>query len=160
MGTIKRHFEDKAIYFVTTVTNDRTNIFVSEKAVNLLLLTIEYFKITLDYKVYAYCLLPEHLHILIHPIGKYNLSYIMQMIKGDLARRFNRMNNIIGPVWQKRFYDEGIRSETMLLNKMEYIHNNPVKHKLVMDLNHYPHSSYHHYYKKNCSVLHIDKLEF
>ena len=118
MGNIRRYFEPGIAYFVTTITFDRKPIFTVEKTIDLLLLTIEYFKLTLDYKIFAFCILPEHIHLIIQPFGKYNLSYIMKMIKGNFSRRFNKASDLIGPIWQKRFYDKGIRNEAMLIEKM------------------------------------------
>ncbi len=158
MTNIRRHFEPGAIYFVTVVSHKRIPILSLEKSINLLLLTIEYFKIPLDYKILAYCIIPEHFHLLIQPFGKYNLSYLMQMLKGSFARRLNKISNSTGHVWQKRFFDTGIRNETMLFQKMEYIHNNPLKHGLTTDLNQYMYSSYQHYFNKKNSILTIDNL--
>ena len=113
MGRMRRHFEKGYSYFVTTVAQERRSIFTDEKMCKLLLISIEYFKLILDYKIYAYCIMPDHLHLILHPCGKYELSYIMQMIKGSFARKFNKMSNLTGHVWQKRFYDEAIRDEIM-----------------------------------------------
>ena len=120
MGNIKRYFEENYVYFVTTVIHENCPIFADDKTCRILLVTIEYFKLILDYKLYAYCIMPDHVHLLLHPIGKHNLSYIMQMIKGSFSRKFNKTKNITGQIWQKRFYDEGIRDQKMLLQKMEF----------------------------------------
>jgi REP element-mobilizing transposase RayT len=79
MGNIKRYFEAEKSYFVTAVTQERRSIFADEKICRILLITIEYFKLILDYKIYAYCIMPNHLHLILHPCGKYELSYIMQL---------------------------------------------------------------------------------
>ena len=125
----------------------------------LLLVTVEYFKLILDYKIYAYCIMPDHLHLILHPVGKHNLSYIMQMIKGSFARKFNKINNLNGQVWQKRFYDEGIRDVNMLMQKMEYTHNNPIRENLAHSAEDYPYSSYHYYFGSNMNILNIDRLD-
>ena len=65
----------------------------------------------------------------------------MKMIKGNFARKYNKMNLREGKVWQKAFYDEGIRNMDMLLQKIEYIHNNPVRAKIVTSPEEYPFSS-------------------
>jgi putative transposase len=160
MGNIKRHFETGYSYFVTTVTHERHPIFAEDKICRVLLITVEYFKLILDYKVYAYCIMPDHLHLIIHPIGKYDLSYIMQMIKGSFARKFNKMNNFNGQVWQKRFYDEGIRDTSMLMQKIEYIHNNPIRKNFVILAKDYPYSSYHHYFGNNENMIGIDEIDY
>ena len=156
MGNIKRYFEDNFAYFVTTVTYERKPIFMCEKAIDLLLMTIEYFKLTLDYKIFAFCILPEHIHLVIQPSGVHDLSFIMKMIKGEFSRRFNKLIGTSGHIWQKRFYDEGIRNENMLREKINYIHFNPVKHNIVSTLDAFQHSSFQYYFNDNLSLLKID----
>jgi len=159
MGNIRRCFEPGAAYFITNVTYKRKALFTEEKAINLLLLTIEYLKLSLDYRIFAFCILPEHIHFIIQPFGKYSLSYIMQLVKGNFSRRFNKMYDSGGHIWQKRFYDEGIRGEGMLISKIEYIHNNPLKHGIVTDVDKFEYSSYHHYFNGKICLLKIDPLD-
>lgn len=160
MSNLRRHYEEGLVYFVTTVAHKREPIFTNEKSCKIVLLTIEYFKLLFDYKVFAYCLMPDHVHLLIQPFGEYNLSYIMKMIKGSFARKINKYKNSTGPIWQKRFYDEGIRDAAMLTQKIEYIHNNPIRKKLISSLEEYPYSSYHWYFGNNKNILEIDQLTY
>ena len=162
MSNIKRYYVENAAYFLTTVTKDRLEIFENPKYCKILLVTIEYFKLILDYRLYGFCIMPEHLHLIIHPFGKYSFSYIMQMIKGSFARKLNKANNGMGHIWQKRFYDECILNNIDLINKLEYMHNNPVRAKLVSSPEEYPHSSYTHYVKTAYpfdNLIEIDKPE-
>ncbi|MFA5390891.1 MAG: transposase [Candidatus Omnitrophota bacterium] len=85
MGIFKRYFEENAAYFVTTATKDRAPLFRNRKLCRILLITIEYHKTVFDYKIYGYCLMPDHLHAILHPKGNFNLSFIMKMIKGSFA---------------------------------------------------------------------------
>ena len=159
MPNIKRYYVENAAYFLTTVTKDRLEIFTDQKYCKILLVTIEYFKLILDYKLYGFCIMPEHLHLIIHPFGKHNISYIMQMIKGSFSRKINKINNKEGNIWQRRFYDECILNNTELINKLEYMHNNPVKANLVTAPEEYYYSSYNHYVKTNYlpnSIIEID----
>ena len=70
-------------------------------------------------------------------------------------------NNHKNPVWQKRFYDEVIRDERDFNNKLNYIHNNPVKTKLVETAKDYKFSSYYQYYgkKRETVQMTISKME-
>jgi len=159
MGNIRRYFETGYLYFITTVVQDRQPIFTDEKMCKILLISIEYFKLILDYKVYAYCIMPDHLHLILHPIGKYDLSYIMQMIKGSFARKVNKMNASTGKLWQKRYYEEVIRNESILISKIEYIHANPLRKGLVNFMEEYKYSSYQSYFNNKCGVLIIDQMQ-
>lgn len=158
MGNIKRHFETGYLYFVTTVVQERRPIFLNDKLCKIFLVSLEYFKLILDYKIYAYCIMPDHIHLLLQPCGKYELSYIMQMIKGSFARKVNKMKASTGKLWQKRYYDEIIRNDTMLIRKIEYIHNNPLRKGLANSLEEYRYSSYQFYFNNKCDIITIDKL--
>lgn len=159
MAKIKRYFEYGYPYLVTTITNNREPIFSNEQNSKILLVAIEFFRLTLNYKIFAYCLMPDHLHIILQPVGEYDLSYIMRMIKGNFARKFNLMHDKQGKVWQERFYDTGIRSAGMLLQKIEYIHNNPIRAGMVLRPDQYPFSSYAHYSSiYYCGIPGIDQF--
>lgn len=82
------------------------------------------------------------------------------MLKGSFARKLNKINYKEGKIWQKGFYDECILNSYELLNKLEYIHNNPVKTNLVSSPEEYPYSSYMYYFKTNYMpnpIIEIDK---
>ncbi len=160
MGNIKRHYETNAVYFLTTNTENDVAVFGNPKNCKILLVTLEYFKLVLDYHLYGFCIMPNHLHIIIHPIGIYNFSYIMKMIKGSFARKLNKNNGKTGKIWQKGFYDEYIRNELHLLRVLEYIHDNPLKAGLVTAPEKYPFSSYNHYFQTTYQpnqIIEIDK---
>ena len=160
MGNIKRFYEKNAAYFLTTVTEDRIKIFNEPKNCKILLVTIEYFKLLLDYRLYGFCVMPDHLHLIIHPLGKYDFSYIMKMIKGSFSRKTNKISAKEGKIWQKGFYDEMITDSLRLIQKLEYLHNNPVKAGLVSSPEEYPYSSYNHYLKTDYPanpMIEIDK---
>lgn len=162
MGNIKRFYEENAVYFLTTVTKNRVRIFDDPKNCKILLVTIEYFKLILDYKLYGFCIMPDHLHLIIHPLGKYSVSYIMKMLKGSLSSKVNKINNTEGKIWQKGFYDECLFSSYELVKKLEYIHNNPVKANYVSSAEEYPYSSYNHYFKTSYypyPIIEVDKLD-
>ncbi len=160
MGRLKRYFEDGYPYLITTVVCKRRPIFTNEKYSRILLVAIEFFRLSLDYKLFAHCIMPDHLHLILQASGVYNISYIMKMIKGNFARKYNRILSIQGKVWQDRFYDEGLRSREALLQKIEYIHNNPVRTGLTTIPGKYPFSSYNHYFNNNYSgIPEIDSFE-
>ncbi len=61
-------------------------------------------------------------------------------------------------IWQKSFYDFQIYSDKKLEQKLNYIHNNPLKAGLIKDLKDYPWSSYQNYYLNNNKLIKIDYL--
>ncbi|MBN1794261.1 MAG: transposase [Candidatus Omnitrophica bacterium] len=162
MSTIKRYCVKNAAYFLTTNTKGRIEIFREPKNCDLLLITIEYFKRVLDCKVYGFCVMPDHCHLAIHPFGRYTFSYIMKMIKGSFARRLNKSRDTQGTIWQRKFYEVCILTNFDLINRLEYMHNNPVKAGLVKTPEQYPYSSYNHYIKNDYAqnpIISIDVPE-
>jgi putative transposase len=160
MGNIKRFYETNAAYFLTTNTENKAAIFGDSRNCKILLVTLEYFKLVLDYRLYGFCIMPDHLHLVIHPVGIYNFSYIMKMIKGSFTRRLNKVDGKIGKIWQKGFYDECIRDSLHLLRVLEYMHNNPLKAGLVHEPEQYLYSSYNHYFQAAYQpnyIIEIDK---
>jgi len=155
MGNIRRYFEKNLVYFVTTATKDRHPILNDSKLCRILLVTIEYYKTIFDYSVLAYCLMPDHIHLILQPRGSFELSFIMKMIKGSFSRTVNKLNGKEGSLWQRRYYDEIIRNEDQLSKQIEYIHYNPIKAGLESHPGKFPHSSFTQYNgkKSNGDVL-------
>ena len=61
-------------------------------------------------------------------------------------------------LWQSRNWIENIYSEKFLAQKLNYIHNNPVRAKMVKEAKDYPYSSFQNYYQDNDSLIKIDKI--
>ena len=160
MSKIKRYFEEGYPYFITTATHKREAIFTDEQTCKILLVALEFFKLTLNYKIFAYCLMPDHIHLILQTMGRYNFSYVMRMIKGNFSRKFNAMHLQQGAVWQEGFYDTGLRNINILLQKIEYIHDNPVRAGIVISPDRYPFSSYTFYHgEAYWGVPEIDTFE-
>ena len=156
---LKRYFEDGVAYFVTAVTKDRRALFLDPKLCRILLVTIEYHKTLFDYKVFAYCVMPDHFHWIVQPSQRFNLSFIMQMIKGSFSRKINKLNRGQGHLWQKRYYDKGIRNEHQLAQQITYVHQNPVRAGLVLREADYLHSSYHQYHGGGADYRNVLEVE-
>jgi len=162
MGNMQRFFERNHVYFLTTKTEGGIPIFNTERNCKIILAAIEFFKLILDYKVYAFCIMPNHIHIVIHPYGQYNPAYIMRMLKGNFSRKYNKIYKRQGKTWKRRYYDKVIRNDKMLIRVIEYIHNNPVRAKMVYSPDEYKYSSYNFYagIENNLNpILEIDRYE-
>jgi len=160
---MRRYPEPDVPYFITTVTKDRTPLFQNPRLCRILLVTIEYYKTLFDYVVYGYCLMPDHLHLLLIPQGSFTISFIMKMIKGSFAGKVNKLQGTSGPLWQPRFYDEMVRSEQQLLNQLEYMHQNPVKAELVSSAGEHLFSSFHQYHglpNPEGRILEVERFGF
>ncbi|MGE5416034.1 MAG: REP-associated tyrosine transposase [Acidobacteriota bacterium] len=145
MGELGRYVEPRASYYVTSITTDSKKIFASEKACKLLIVTMQFYKYYLDYRIYGFVVMPDHFHAIIEPGPEYNITAIMNKIKGNFGNKYNRLAGRSGTVWQSKFYGEGIRNQMEMRRKIDYIHNNPVRAGLTDTPAAYEYSSYRYY---------------
>jgi len=103
-----------------------------------------------QYSIYAYCLMDNHFHLLINE-GNDEISRIMKRINISYVYYFNKKYDRVGHLFQDRFKSEAIENDKYLLAAVRYIHNNPIKAKLVSNLSEYRWSSYNDYISKKFS---------
>ena len=75
--------------------------------------------------------MPDHVHLLIRPIGQYTMPRILQGIKGASARRINERRGNAGPFWQDESWNRIVRDAGEFEEKLVYMANNPAKAGLV-----------------------------
>lgn len=97
-------------------------------------------------ELYAYVVMPDHLHLLIKPTGA-DIAQAMKLVKGRSSRRINQ-----GSSWQKGYFDFTILKEEQFEEKFNYIHGNPVRRRLVEQAEDYPWSSARDY-KEKCGEV-------
>ncbi len=152
---LKHFFQKEGVYFVTSVTYLRRKIFLEPINARFLLATISYHRFILEFKLFGYVIMPEHFHIIIAPSEKYSLSKIMNFIKGNFARKYNQIYKKTDHVWQRRYYETVLKDKKELINRINYIHNNPVRQKLVIDVKDYEFSSYRQYFGETREKMQI-----
>ena len=126
------------IFSVILCTQDRRPIFQNEKWAKTLLSCLNTGPIARESDRYAWCLMPDHLHVLISP-REGDLVDILARWKsytGHLLRK----NALKETCWQRGFYDHALRNEEDIKVVAEYIVNNPVRRGLVEDWRQYPYS--------------------
>jgi putative transposase len=121
-------------YFVSTQTEGRKPFFRHERWVRLMLSTVNHYDGT-GYKLHAFVIMPDHLHLLITPVESAEKS--MQLIKGGFSFRAKRELEWHGEIWQPGFTDHRIRDEEDWHKHLAYIQNNPVNAHLIRDAVHY-----------------------
>ncbi|MFA6391497.1 MAG: transposase [Patescibacteria group bacterium] len=89
----------------------------------------------------------------------HNISQIMKAIKGRSARIINEILGKNGQLWQHSFYEHGIRNEQDFIEKLNYIHFNPVRAGLVEDQSDFKYSSYQNYHLDDDLIIKIDKID-
>lgn len=126
--------------FVSSKTKNNFQFFANQNNAEILISCIYYGRKENWYKLISFVVMPDHLHLIIIPECK-NISQAMHSIKGYSGKEINRNNCRSGDVWQISFRDFTISSEDVLLEKINYIHNNPVRKGMVKGAEEYQYSS-------------------
>jgi putative transposase len=100
-------------------------------------------------KFLAYCIMPDHYHILIKLLKDNILSKYISDVENSFSRYFNSKFYRKGPIWQSRFKSVLIKNDNQLLHLTRYIHLNPTTSNLVKKPEEWPFSSYKYYLKRN-----------
>jgi REP element-mobilizing transposase RayT len=93
------------------------------------------------YEVISWCIMPNHVHVLISLLKVVSLSEILHSWRSFSSNEINKLFNRKGQLWMPEYFDRYIRDERHFDNVVNYIHNNPVKAGLVDDPTHYRWSS-------------------
>ena len=130
------------IYFFTIVSNSKNPYFTKQNFNNELIECLKKEKERLRCKLYAYCLMPDHLHFLCgtNDEGTSVLDFVDQY-KGK-STRIGWRYNINGPLWQRKSYDHILRKEEKIEEVVTYILYNPVRRRLIEKWDDYPFSGF------------------
>ena len=93
--------------------------------------------------VFGYVVMPEHVHLLVNEPERGCLSQMLQSLKQSVARTLALRAK--DSFWQARYYDFNVWSESKFVEKLRYIHRNPVVRGLVERPEDWHWSSFHHY---------------
>jgi REP element-mobilizing transposase RayT len=109
---------------------------LSEPAIAELLIESLHYRDGRVYTLDAFCVMPNHVHVVYTPLRKADGSYhamsaIMQSLKGRTAYKANSLLGRRGDFWQHENYDHVVRDEAELQRIIRYVLNNPVKAGLV-----------------------------
>ena len=132
------------IYHIILRGINRQIIFEDEEDSLKFLQTLSEYKEKSEYEVYAYCLMGNHVHILIKE-GKEELGTAMRRIGASYVYWYNWKYERNGHLFQDRYKSEAVEDDKYLLTVLRYIHQNPLKAGLVKDIKEYKWSSYNEY---------------
>jgi putative transposase len=95
-----------------------------------------------QFYVFGYVLMPEHVHLLLSEPKHHKLENTIRTLKTETSRRLKGKRP---QFWQTRYYDFNVLTQTKFVEKLRYIHRNPVARGLVDDPEDWPWSSYRHW---------------
>ena len=134
-------------YFITICTHQKRPVFSNAEIVALCLDILKKKSSALDFKVWAYCFMPDHLHLLLEgETQDADLKRLILLFKQASGYSYRK---IVDPafsadekpkLWQTSFYDHVLRKDEELLDVVRYILNNLVRKGLVRNYTEYMHS--------------------
>ena len=93
------------------------------------------------YAVVAWCIMPNHVHVLVEPFEGHRLDAIVRNWKSFAAHAANRALRRAGAFWAPEYFDRYVRDDRHLAAVLAYIEDNPVKAGLCSDKSDWPYSS-------------------
>jgi putative transposase len=83
-------------------------------------------------------------------------SVVMKVVKERFTRLLRKTERFVGPTWQKRFYDFNVCTGKKRVEKLRYMHRNPVKRGLVLSPEDWAWSSFRAYAFAEKGLVHVD----
>jgi putative transposase len=163
---LKRYYGANDLHYVTCSCYKRRALLNTAPRRNLFLTVLEQVRRRYRLVVLGYVVMPEHFHLLISEPQRGTPSTVMQALKLGFARRVlaemgraqvsksarpgapsapSVSKNTSQHIWQARFYDFNVWTEHKRVEKLRYIHRNPVERGLVAESDQWPWSSFRSY---------------
>ncbi len=83
------------------------------------------------YRLIAWCVMPNHVHVLAEQIKGFRLEEVVQKWKSVSSHRVNRLLGRKGALWRREYFDRYMRTDEQLISTRDYIERNPVAAGLV-----------------------------
>jgi len=142
-----RRKSESGIYHIMLRGINQQQIFEDEEDGFRFLETLSKYKEQCGYEIYAYCLMGNHVHILLKE-GKENLTLVLKRIAGSYVYWYNWKYRRCGHLFQDRFKSEPVEDDAYFLTVIRYIHQNPIKAGICKNIDGYKFSSYNEYINK------------
>ena len=159
-SNLHRYYGAGYLHFITTSCYQRRALLDTPQNRDLFLEVLERVRRRHGFVVVGYVVMPEHVHLLFSEPERGDPSVVMKVLKQSFARQLlNRCRAVVDPqqsclwkipltqghVWQHRFYDFVVFTEKKRVEKLRYMHRNPVVRGLVLTPEQWNWSSYRHY---------------
>jgi putative transposase len=152
---LRRYYGTGDLHFITCSCYQRKPWLDTDERRDLFLGILEEVRKEHRLVVLGYVVMPEHFHLLVSEPQVGTPSTVMQVLKQRFARQVRGalqtdrqvlQDNTEAGIWQPRFYDFNVRTEGKRMEKLRYMHSNPVKRELVSAPEQWAWSSFRHYF--------------
>jgi len=160
MPRIARGLIDNQIYHIINRGNRRETVFHDMYDYERFLKLLQDSKEKYNIEIYAYCLMPNHFHLVIYTKYSESLSKAMHWISSSYVRYYNKRYKISGHLWQGRYKSFIVEQDSYLLVLLKYVEVNPKRAKIVKLCQDYKYSSaYNRINNINDELINIPPIE-
>ncbi len=159
---LKRYYGQGHLHFITCSCYRRSPLLASARSRNVFVRILSEIRDRYGFALVGYVVMPEHIHLLISEPAKGTPSTVLQVLKQRVSRQLRRhrrkrvsaaqlnlrflgSEESLPQFWQRRFHDFNVWSQKKRIEKLDYMHHNPVKRGLVAHPKDWPWSSYAFY---------------
>jgi putative transposase len=151
---LKRCHQSRDLHFITFSCHRRKKKLGTPAPRRIFEQALERARRQYDFYICGYVVMPEHVHLLVSEPEKALLSTAIQSLKQGVARRL--LLQAPEPFWQARYYDFNVWSEKERIEKLRYMHRNPVKRGLVEKPEDWEWSSFRHCVSGERGIVEIE----
>ncbi len=173
---LKRIYGFGQLHFLTFSCYRRLPLLGSAPARNVFVQVLDKVREEYGFKLVGYVVMPEHVHLLISEPARGTPSTVMKMLKQRVSRRLKHQpsrrtstaqssfsllqsDDRLPQFWQRRFYDFNVWSRKKKIEKLAYMHANPLQRGLVENPQDWPWSSYAFYQGRGEILIEIDSVD-
>ncbi|MBR3932660.1 MAG: transposase [Clostridia bacterium] len=156
MSRQKRQISRTGLYHIFFNGLSRQNIFEDSSDYEKLKEIIETVKQQMQFELYAYCFMTNHVHLFIKENSPGDISKIMSKILSNYATWYNIKYMRSGTLFSNRYKSEPVEDDRYILGLIRYIHQNPIKAGIVKKASKYFYSSYLDYIEHSKSITDTD----
>ncbi len=153
----KRVQSATGIYHVVIRGIDKRYIYEEDEDKYFFIFCIKKAKVLGEFEIYAYCFMDNHVHLIIKE-SKETIGQIMKRITVRYVQWYNKKYGMSGHLLQNRFSSEPVETDKYLLSVIRYIHQNPIKAKIVNNLYDYKWSSYKDYINSDSNIIETQRI--
>jgi putative transposase len=172
---LKRYYGNQDLHFLTYTCYRRLPLLASVRARNVFVEILGEVRDRYGFLLVGYVVMPNHVHLLISEPAKGTPSTVMQVLKQRVSRRLRAKKRRVPQTqlqlafvegeftlrqfWQRRFHDFNVWSHKKKIEKLEYMHMNPVRNKLAEHPKDWPWCSWSNYEKREAGLVRVDEIE-
>ena len=148
---LERRQQTGNLHFLTFSCDGRNPYLATPKAASIFEHSLESVRQKYQLAIFGYVVMPEHVHLLLNEPPTHPLSTVIGSLKRSVSKQLPQ-----SPFWLQRYHDFNVFSEEKRIEKLRYLHRNPVARGLVTEASLWPWSSFAAYQTRTPGTVNID----